>query len=204
MTTRPYRGSVRAAATEQTRRRIVTAASAVLRAKGAAGFSLESVAKEAGVTRLTVYNQFGSRQALLEAIFDDRAVTGGLQRLFEAMADSDPRAGLRRMVTIFCDFWRLDPGSLAGLHAATSGDALFEASLRARNERRRKSISVLVGRLAERGDVDPNAALDLTDVAFVLTSFHSYAEIAAGRTPDEACALIQQVVDDAVRRAAPR
>ena len=204
MTTRPYRGSVRAAATEQTRRRIVTAASAVLRAKGAAGFSLESVAKEAGVTRLTVYNQFGSRQALLEAIFDDRAATSGLQRLFEAMADSDPRAGLRRLVEIFCAFWSLDPGSLAGLHAAASGDALFEASLRARNERRRKAISVLVGRLAERGDVDPNAGLDLTDVAFVLTSFHSYAEIAAGRTPDEACALIQQVVDDAVRRAAPR
>ena len=204
MTPRPYRGRARAEATEQTRQRIAAAAAAVLRAKGAGGFSLESVAREAGVTRLTVYNQFGSRRALLEAIFDDRAASGGLHRMRDVMAQPDPWAALRDLVEVFCAFWSSDQGSLGGLHAATSGDAAFEASLRERNERRRQAISVLVERLCERGEVDRAASKDLTDLLFVMTSFQTYSQLAADRTPDAACALIQRTVEDAVRRAAPK
>lgn len=201
MTQRTYRSRVRTEAAEETRRRITKAAAVVLRAKGAGGFSLESVAREAGVTRLTVYNQFGSRRLLLEAVFDDRAASGGLHRLREAMAGPDPRASLVRLVEIFCDFWSFDQGSLAGLHAATSGDAEFEISLRERNERRRKAISVLVGRLVAQGDISRQAARDLTDLLFVLTSFPTYVELAAGRTRDAVRALILRAVEDAVRRA---
>jgi AcrR family transcriptional regulator len=201
MTQRPYRSRARAEAAEQTRRRITAAAAVILRARGASGFSLESVAREAGVTRLTVYNQFGSRRSLLEAVFDDRAASGGLHRLREAMADPDPLAALRRLVEIFCGFWSSDQASLGGLHAATSGDAEFEVSLRQRNERRRKAISVLVSRLAARGDIAEEATKDLTDLLFVMTSFQTYAELAADRPPDAACALIRRTVEDAARRA---
>jgi AcrR family transcriptional regulator len=203
MTPRPYRGRARAEATEQTRLRIAQAAAAVLRAKGAGGFSLESVAREAGVTRLTVYNQFGSRRALLEAVFDERAASGGLHRMGDVMAQADPSAALCDLVEVFCAFWSSDQGSLGGLHAATSGDAVFEASLRDRNERRRQAISVLVNRLCERGEVERARAKDLTDLLFVLTSFQTYSQLAADRKPDAACALIQRTVEDVVRRAAP-
>jgi AcrR family transcriptional regulator len=204
MTPRPYRSPARAEAAEQTRSRIIAAAAVVLRAKGAGGFSLESVAKAAGVARLTVYNQFGSRRALLEAVFDDRAASGGLQRLPQAMANPDPRAGLRQLVEVFCGFWAFDQASLSGLHAAVSGDAVFEASLRERNERRRQAISVLVGRLADREAIGPYAAKDLTDLIFLLTSFHSYAVLTADRAPGAACALIQQAVEDALGRSVAR
>jgi AcrR family transcriptional regulator len=199
MASRPYRSRARAEATEETHRRIAAAAASVLRAKGAGGFSMESVAREAGLTRLTVYNQFGSRRALLEAVFDDLAASGGLHRLREAMAETDPLVALRRLVEIFCGFWGSDQEALASLHAATSGDAEFKTSLRGRNERRRKAISVLVGRLVPRGDIEPPAAKELTDLLFVMTSFQTYAELATGRAPDAACALIQRTVADAVR-----
>ena len=202
MTKRPYRSRTRAEAADETRRRITVAAAVVLRAKGAGGFSLESVAREAGVARLTVYNQFGSRRALLEAVFDDRAASGGLHRLREAMTRSDPRAALSELVEIFCGFWSSDQASLGSLHAATSGDAEFETALRERNERRRKAIAVLIGRLASQGAVAKKATRDLTDLLFVLTSFQTYAELAAGRTADAACALIWRAVEDAVERAA--
>ncbi len=54
----------RAASSGQTREQIVAAAAALLRTpEGIRGFSLEAVGKAAKVTRLTVYNQFGSRRA---------------------------------------------------------------------------------------------------------------------------------------------
>jgi len=87
---RPYRSPRRAAAATKTRARLLAAAAAILGAPaGIGGFSLEEVARKAGVTRLTVYNRFGSRRALLEAVFDERAARGGLHRLAEAMAASD-------------------------------------------------------------------------------------------------------------------
>ena len=62
MNPRPYQSPNRDAAASRTRDRIVTAAAAILgTAEGIEDFSLQAVAKKAGVTRLTVYNQFGSR-----------------------------------------------------------------------------------------------------------------------------------------------
>src|SRR5579872_2046609 len=78
MSPRAYRSAAREDAAERNRLRIVAAAGKLLRAKGAAGFSLDAVARKAHVTRLTVYNQFGSRRRLLEAVFDDHAARGGL------------------------------------------------------------------------------------------------------------------------------
>src|ERR1700716_1290807 len=145
MSPRRYRSPARAASSGQTRARIVTAAAALLRSpEGIAGFSLEAVGKAANVTRLTVYNQFGSRRALLEAVFDDRAERGGLHRVAEAVAATDPANGLRKLIDIFCEFWGFDRDAMARLHGAGLNDAELEESIRARNERRRRAISVRV------------------------------------------------------------
>jgi AcrR family transcriptional regulator len=200
--TRPYRSVVRSKAAEQTRERIVAAAANLLRSVAPARFSLDAVAKEAGVTRLTIYNQFGSRRTLLEAVFDDRAARGGLHRLREALSEDDPQRGLRRLIEIFCDFWGSDPKAIESLHQASSGDTEFEASLKARNERRREAISVLAARMVERGEIAADAVTDLTDLLFVLTSFPVFSELTArGRTKVGACALIQAAAGDALLRA---
>src|SRR5713101_1331981 len=106
MTTRPYTSSVRAAAAAAKRDRVIEAAARSLREDASiATFSLEAVAKAAGVTRLTVYHQFGSRRGLLEAVFDEIARRGGLSRIPEAMTMAEPRAALDRLIEIFCEFW---------------------------------------------------------------------------------------------------
>src|SRR5260370_22569578 len=105
MSPRRYRSPARDASSGQTRARIVAAAAALLRSPEAiGGFSLEAVGKAAKVTRLTVYNQFGSRRALLEAVFDDRAERGGLHRVAEAMAAAAPAAPFLMLIAIFCEF----------------------------------------------------------------------------------------------------
>ncbi len=203
MNRRPYRSPRRAAAAKQTRQRIVAAAGELLAGtEEIGGFSLEAVAQKAGVTRLTVYNQFGSRRALLEAVFDERAVSGGLHRLIEAMADPDPLSGLRRVVAIFCDFWSSDIPGLSRLHAAGASDPEFEASVSGRNERRRHLLLGLVERMSGRAKPRSKARKDLVDVLFALTSLAFFAQLAGrGRTGGQACKLIQALAIEAVRAA---
>ena len=91
MSTRSYVSPVRTAAAAEKRDRVIQAAARFLREEDRiAAFSLDAVAKAADVTRLTVYNQFGSRRGLLEAVFDDIARRGRLIRLNDAMAEPDP------------------------------------------------------------------------------------------------------------------
>lgn len=201
MAPRSYRSPLRSAAAEKTRARIVAAAAKLLRRRGIGEFSLDQVAKSARVTRLTVYNHFGSRRALLEAVFDDRAARAGMHRIAEAMTEPDPHIALKRLITIFCEFWSFDQGAIARLHGVGSSDSEFEEAVRARNERRRRILSILVGRMVERGDVRTEAAVELTDMLFVLASFSVFAELSRGRSREAACALVQASAEDAVKRA---
>jgi AcrR family transcriptional regulator len=197
---RPYRSSRRRVATERTRARLLKAASVMLATRN--GISLDAVAKRAGVTRLTVYNQFGSRRALLEAVFDDMAERGGLHRIREAMANPDPLMALRLIVAIFCDFWSVHRGALWRLHANSATDPELEESLRARNQRRRHLLSVLIDRMIEGGDKRPEMVTELVDVLFALTSVGFFWELTVrGHKTDAACRLIQALAADAVRRA---
>jgi AcrR family transcriptional regulator len=200
MSPRPYRSARRAVTAERTRARLLKAASAMLAAQD--GISLGAVAKRARVTRLTVYNQFGSRRALLEAVFDDMAERGGLHRIRKVMEEPDPHGALQQIVAIFCDFWSAHRAALWRLYAVSAIDREFEESLRARNERRRHLSSVLVGRMTEGGDIRPEVVTELADVLFALTSFAFFWELAAGgRSTDEICRLIQGLAVDAVQRA---
>jgi AcrR family transcriptional regulator len=198
MSSRPYKSTRRAVTAGRTRARLLKAASAMLASSD--GISLDAVARKAGVTRLTVYNQFGSRRALLEAVFDDMAERGGLHRIREAMAQPDPDTALQQIVAIFCDFWSIHHGALLRLHAATATDPEFEESVRTRNERRRHLFSVLVGRMFEDGDRRPEVVSILVDVLFALTSVTFFWELRAGRRETEVvCRLIQALAADAVR-----
>ena len=200
MSPRRYRSPRRRVAAKRTRARLLKAARSMLAAPD--GISLDAVAKKAGVTRLTVYNQFGSRRALLEAVFDDMAERGGLHRIREAMAKTDPQAALQQIVLIFCDFWSVHRGALWRLHAASATDPEFEESLRARNQRRRHLLSVLVDRMIEGGGKRPEVVIELIDVLFALTSVGFFWELTAGgRKANAVCHLIQALAADAVQRA---
>ena len=198
---RPYASPKREAAREATRGAIVAAAGRVLRERGWDGFSLEEVARAAGVTRLTVYHQFGDRRGLLEALFDEQAARSGLEAIAGAMREGDPRASLDRVVQIFCGFWRASK-PMQGIMAAAAGDAQLADAIAARNERRRKLLAVIVGRM----DVDRSRAPALVDTLFALTSFAFWAELEKGTTlrrkkdaPERAVAALVALAVDAAR-----
>jgi AcrR family transcriptional regulator len=201
VSSRPYRSKVRADAAGETRARLLAAAAELLGATPYAPFSLEAVAKKAGVTRLTVYNQFGGRRALLEAVFDQSASTAGLDRLGEAMAAPDPRGALALVVERFCAFWAARQQALLRLEAARALDPELDEALDERNERRRCLLRAVIDRLVQRGEVKAVSGPDLIDILHVLTSLHVFADLAQGRGADAARRLIWQTVRDSLERA---
>src|SRR5881628_840172 len=171
MKKRAYVSSVRSAAAAEKRDRVIEAAANLLREDASiARFSLDSVAKAAGVTRLTVYNQFGSRRGLLKAVFDDLAEKGGLPRIAEAMAMADARQAIERLVVIFCEFWAADR-AVGRLNEAIAIDAEFAEAVAARNERRRELMGVLVDRLCAGRRIGARARADAADLLFGLTGY---------------------------------
>jgi AcrR family transcriptional regulator len=65
---RPYRLGRRQASIDRTAERILAAARRLVEADSSSLLSVGKVAREAGVTRATVYNRFGSRTGLLGAL----------------------------------------------------------------------------------------------------------------------------------------
>jgi len=203
MKPRRYQSPIRQAAADATHARIIAAARALLGSrKGIVGFSVDAVARKARITRLTVYNQFGSRRALLEAVFDDMAVGGGLHRIQEAMEVADPHDALRRIVAIFCAFWSSNTVAMVRLHAAAASDPEFDESIHGRNERRRRILSDIVRRMAIGRAPQANALQELTDILFALTSLAFFAQlISGGHSAEVVYRAIQGLCDDAVLRA---
>lgn len=194
MTPRRYVSSVRAAAAEKKRAEVVQAARDLLGAGGGAGaFSLEAAARQAGVTRLTVYNQFGSRRGLLEAVFDDCARRAGLERIREAMATADALAGLDRLVEIFCDFW--SDAAVIALQDAALLDAELNQALEARGERRRRAVATLADRIALGAGAE--ARRDAVDLVFGLTGAGMFRTLRQGRSPQATA----EILKSACRRA---
>lgn len=197
MSPRPYDGGKRRADAERTRERILDAAADMLAQGGGTGFSLEAVARRAGVARMTVYYQFGSRAGLLEAAFDRRAARSRIAaEAPAAFGAADPREGVRHVVSIFCDFWGADAAGMRGLNVAGDLDPEMAESLRARNERRRIGLRRLVERMAARRPAE------LTDALFMLTGASTYAALEPGRTPAEVETLIQELAAGALDRLA--
>jgi AcrR family transcriptional regulator len=202
MSTRPYVSVVRAAAAADKRDRVIQAAARFLREEASiATFSLDAVAKAAGVTRLTVYNQFGSRRGLLEAVFDDIARRGRLVRISEAMAMSNPRNGLEQLIEIFCDFWSGD-AAVGRLHDAMAIDPEFAQALLERNARRRQAVEELVRRMT-RDAVSPVLQREAVDLIFALTSYAMFRMLASARPAKAVCDLIRVTCNDAVDRILP-
>jgi AcrR family transcriptional regulator len=191
MASRPYRMTRRQELMDSTRSRIVAAALEVLVSGNA--FSIEAVAREAGVTRVTVYDRFGTREALVESTFDHLAESGGLTDLAGAFMQSDPLLALTHFVTIFCGFYSIHRVALRRLHAlgALGRDVDGHTD---RNMRRLQGLNVLLGRIAEAG-VATAADPEVARVAHALTSFAFVDELAGSdREPSEIAPTLVRLI----------
>jgi AcrR family transcriptional regulator len=196
---RPYRLGKRGEGASRKRLQVVQAARQLLLEGGPPAFTLEAVARQAGVTRQTVHNQFGSRAGLLEALLDSAALDAGLSRLPEVFGEPDPVAAVERLVEVFVEFWAANAEFIDRMNALAALDPEFAAVLGERPDRRRRILEALVGRLLEQHrDLACPSALEAVDTLFMLTSRASFEALAR---PERGPAEITQILIRLVRAA---
>jgi AcrR family transcriptional regulator len=178
----------------------------LLSPRGFAEFSIDAVAREAGVARMTVYHRFGSRRGLLQGIFDDLAARGGMSELRDVFRNPDPFAALSEFISVFTRFWTSGRVVIRRLHGQGVIDPNLGEALREREERRREGLRVIVKRISEK-EGRPRAAAfdDVVDALFTLTSFETFDSLARGkRPPRDVAALVYRLALAAIRGEPPR
>lgn len=143
---------LRARGVQRTRNKILTAARQNLIAAGYRNLSLEQVATDAEVTRVTIYRQFGSKLGLLDAVADDLSQRAGLVAgMHAAAALDDPVAAFRAMVSRTCRFWNTDPDLFRRLISLSAVDPEAHRVVSSREQWRFAQVAQFVARLAEAG-----------------------------------------------------
>jgi AcrR family transcriptional regulator len=193
---RPYQLGRREAGSVASRDRIVAAARRVLAAEGYAAFTIENVAREADVARMTVYHRFGSKPGLLEALFDSLASHRGAPQLVEAIQDPDPLAGLATFVRLIGAFWESDRPIVRRLQGLAAIDPDFERVWRVRENLRRQGLEQLARRISELRGQPPAGALGrAVDLLYAVVSYHTFDDAAGPDRP------LSVVTPDVVRLA---
>jgi AcrR family transcriptional regulator len=173
---RPYTLGKRLERSDGKRARILTAARTHLESSGFQGLTLDLLARKAGVTRQTVYNLFGTKSGVLEALFDQLAGAGGMTRMPEVMRLSDRDALLAQFAKIFTEFWSNDRLFLRRIHGLAAIDPELGKALVERNSRRLMAATTIVRRLANEDDAGARSKKIAS--LFALTSFEFFDALA--------------------------
>ncbi len=143
------------------------------------GLSVGAVAAKAGVSRITVYNRFRSREGLLQALAVE-AASHAAPAAAECQ-DADPLARLRHRIVSACSKWASDP-------------ALFRQlpDVRSIEQRAAEGDRALVEHLAVSDQLRPGCSIkEAEDVIALVTSFGSFDRLhSVGRRPPAAVAEI--------------
>jgi AcrR family transcriptional regulator len=203
---RPYQMRQRQVAAARTRIRILMATRKLLLGRNFSEFTMEAVARAAGVTRLTVYHQFESRAGLLEALYNFIAQRGSMQNLAEVFRrGSDPLQTLHEFIRVFAGFWSSDRAVIRRLHALGAIDAEIGKGLLERNERRRNGLRVILERYGRVYRMfTPVQEPIAIDTLHMLTSFETYDALAGStRSAEEVVEIIIKLVDQVIGLPSP-
>jgi AcrR family transcriptional regulator len=179
-----------------TRTRIVDAAGRLTRDRGASGFSMDVLAKEAGVARATVYEHFRSKRSVLDELASSIARTVTMD---EARAPTtDPLVALRDILGAVCRHWAEHEERMNGLRtltALTGGDQGAEGI-------DDKQLRRLMEALSASGQMRAHWTIDeATDALGALTSYATYERLRrAPRTPEQVEAVLAKLVVSIVSR----
>jgi AcrR family transcriptional regulator len=192
---RPYDASRRAAAATARRRAVVDAVHRMLDTGEAPRLALEDVAAEVGLSRATIYNQFGSRRGLLVAVMEDLGRAIRYERVQEAQRIADPVEALRATISEACRCWAAGRDEIRRILAIGLLDREI-AELNARFEmHRRAECAGLARRLSDAGHLGPGVSLGDAEVVLgALTGPTAFTLFGGDSDPDGARARLTRSI----------
>jgi len=196
MSPRPYSTEKREAATNETRLRILEATRQILADESEGALSMDAIARQADVSRLTIYYQFKSRPGLLEALYDHLAARGNMRRMAEVFHEPDSYSVLDKVVSVFVGFWSSDCVVIRRLRAMAALDAEIARGSESRDARRRHIASEILKRITatKKTKYDEERLNGTVDVIAMLTGFATYDALAsAGHREQEIIAVIARL-----------
>jgi AcrR family transcriptional regulator len=204
MTPRAYPKRERKHVVDAGRDKILAAAADVLNLDDVGAFSLDAVARRAGVTRMTVYNHFGSKGVLLGEVFDllvERDAFSGMPTLFEA---KNLGGALDTFVGMLGRFYDDNRALMLKMVGVAGLDADLDRVLYEKNLRRRRGLEAILSHFGapKRPAVERSELVDTLDV---LLSFHTFNSLAGpDRTPAEVVPQVRRMIRGILGVARPK
>jgi len=170
-TARPLRADA-----ARNRQRILQAASEVFAMRGL-DVTLDDIARHAGLGTGTVYRRFANREALVEALFEER-ITRTVALAERCLLDEDPWRGLVTLIRATCAELSRDRGlRQAMLSSSYDHNRVAEAKARIR-----PLCAQLVERAQEAGVMRPE--IQASDVPFIFLMVGTVADFAGDEAPE--------------------
>jgi AcrR family transcriptional regulator len=176
----PYQLKRRAQSVAHTRQRCIEAARRVIAERGLHRLTLSEVARAAGVSRPTVYQQFGSKLSLIDAVTRDLDQRGGYEQVVGALTIEDPVESLFASMRAGYGVYSTDPELFRQLYGVAAGDPDVAKLMAMREVGRRNFVSQLVARLDESSRLRPGITrADATAILRALTLFATFDQFQA-------------------------
>jgi len=185
MSSRAYTPRRRPRQSEQTRERVLAAVRELLHEGTFHESTVEEVADRAGIARATLYQHFGSRLGLIDAICDTFSVNPALVALREAVEAPDVERALADTVDLAVRFWMSEDGVLKQIYGVAAIDPAAADLVDRQRADRRGEMQKLVQRLADSGRIASGLSQrEALARLMVLTSYDAYRELKAAGQSD--------------------
>jgi AcrR family transcriptional regulator len=180
MAIRPYTAARRRERTESVAR-VLEAAERMIKEDAFHAATVDELATAAGVSRATVFNRFGSKLGVLEALFTRGMEGPEMAAIQEALALEDPVAALDAVVEAGCAIWEVCGYVVQQLQAVAVLEPDAAALIDQQQDQQRADLQGLTRRLAKADKLRPGLSqARATATLHMLTSLESFLWLREG------------------------
>jgi AcrR family transcriptional regulator len=202
MATRSYTASRRRGRPASIQR-VLDASERLIREDAFHTATMDELAAAAGVSRATVFNRFGSKLGVLQALFDRCLETPEMEAVLEAFTVEDPVVALDAVVDTSCAMWEGHGFIVEQIEAIAILEPEASAMLKGQWDDQRAALQGLTRRLARAGRLRPRLGeTRATATLHMLTSLESFFwlrreyGLSLRQTRDTITELARQVLSD--------
>jgi AcrR family transcriptional regulator len=174
MTTRSYTASRRRKRPDSVER-VLDASERLIRDDAFHSATMDQLAAAAGVSRATIFNRFGSKLGVLQALYDRCLESREMLAVREAFAVEDPVLALDVMVDTSCAMWEEHGFIVEQIQAIAVLEPEASALIAGQGEDQRAALQGLTRRLARASRLRPGLGeARATATLHMLTSLESF------------------------------